>query len=90
MLVQRMLLRRTDTYRAISQGYYSTFCYHSYKTCTCPQGSQKFSSLKLLKIRKPSPIPDTSTPANHQKWLPDQILGGKTAKSIHKQLRYGR
>ena len=53
-----------------------------YKHKQGPQGLQKFSSLKSLKIQKPTLISSTFTPATIRKWLPYPILGSKTVRNV--------
>ena len=50
---------------------------------TTSQEAQLKNSLKSLKTH-PHPLTDTwhFHSCNHQKWLPKQILGGKTANSV--------
>ncbi len=51
-----------------------------------PHGPQKLSSLKTLLIKKNIPHGYFHS-CNHKKWLPYQILGGKTVKNVQIDLQ---
>ena len=41
------------------------------------------AQLKSLKINPHPPKKHRNVPWNHKKWLPYQIVGGKTVKNVH-------
>ena len=47
-----------------------------------PKAQQKLSYLDHLIFKKPTTDNGNFNSSNHQKWLPSQILGGKTVKNV--------